>query len=124
MLQAMLIAGTESSSATIEWAMSLLLNHPEAMYKAWTEISADVVEDKLLDETDLPKLKRACPGAVLAQKVVRLVLGALIQSFEWNRIGYEEIDMGEGTGLTMPKAEPLVALCKPRPDMINLFSTL
>ncbi|XVE94974.1 hypothetical protein REPUB_Repub02eG0056400 [Reevesia pubescens] len=57
MLQAMLIAGTESSSTTIEWAMSLLLNHPEAMYKAWTEIIAEVGEDKLLDETDLPKLK-------------------------------------------------------------------
>ncbi|XVF64135.1 hypothetical protein PTKIN_Ptkin09bG0143300 [Pterospermum kingtungense] len=52
MLQAMLVAGTETSSSTIEWAMSLLLNHPEAMRKAWTE----KVQDKLLDETDLPKL--------------------------------------------------------------------
>ncbi|OMO70600.1 Cytochrome P450 [Corchorus olitorius] len=49
---------------------------------------------------------------------------ALILCFEWNRIGNEEIDMKEGTGLTMPKAEPLVALCNPRPDMINLLSTL
>ncbi|XP_022772222.1 isoflavone 2'-hydroxylase-like [Durio zibethinus] len=204
----MLIAGTETSSTTIEWALSLLLNHPEAMNKAWTEIGAEVGQDKFLGEIDLPKLnylqsiisetlrlfppgpllvphessedcvvcgnnvprgtmllvnawtiqrdpklwvdasrfmperfeggestegykllpfgigRRACPGAVLGRKVVGLVLGALIQSFEWNRIGQEKIDMREGTGLTMPKAEPLVTLCNPRPNMINLLSTL
>lgn len=211
MLQVILIAGTETSSTTIEWAMSLLLNHPETMHKAWAEIGAEVGQDKLLDETDLPKLtylksiisetfrlfpptpfllphessedctvggynvprgtmlmvnswaihrdpmlwvdatrfmperfegsaeegemynykllpfglgRRACPGAVLGKKMVGLVLGALIQCFEWNRIGNEEIDMKEGKGLTMPKAEPLVALCSPRPGMIDLFSTL
>ncbi|EOY15810.1 Cytochrome P450, putative [Theobroma cacao] len=204
---AMLIAGTETSATTIEWAMSLLLNHPEVMHKAWTEIGAKVGQDKFLDETDLTKLnylqsiisetlrlfppgplllphessedcivcgytvpratmlfinawtiqrdpklwvdatrfmperfeggegegckllpfgvgRRACPGAVLAKRVVALALGTLIQSFEWNRIGTEEINMREGTGLTMPKAEPLVALCNPRADMINLLSTL
>lgn len=203
----MLIAGTETSATTIEWAMSLLLNHPEVMHKAWTEIGAKVGQDKFLDETDLTKLnylqsiisetlrlfppgplllphessedcivcgytvpratmlfinawtiqrdpklwvdatrfmperfeggegegckllpfgvgRRACPGAVLAKRVVALALGTLIQSFEWNRIGTEEINMREGTGLTMPKAEPLVALCNPRADMINLLSTL
>ncbi|XVE70156.1 hypothetical protein DITRI_Ditri10aG0049400 [Diplodiscus trichospermus] len=207
LILAILIAGTETSSTTIEWAMSLLLNHPEAMYKAWAEIGAVVGQDKFLDETDLPKLnylqsiisetlrlfppaplllphessedcivhgynvprgtmllvnawaiqrdpklwvdatrfmperfeigegegykllpfgfgRRACPGAVLGRKVVGLVLGALIQSFEWNRIGQEEIDMRESTGLTIPKAETLVALYNPRPSMINLLSTL
>ncbi|KAK8678580.1 hypothetical protein V6N13_144077 [Hibiscus sabdariffa] len=49
---------------------------------------------------------------------------AVILSFEWNRIGEEEIDMKEGTGLTMPKAEPLVALCSPRPGMLNLLSMI
>ncbi|KAE8659146.1 Cytochrome P450 81E8 [Hibiscus syriacus] len=203
-----LIAGTETSSTTLEWAMSLLLNHPEVMYKAWKEIAAKVGQDKFLDETDLPKLsylqsiisetmrlfppvpllvphessedcvvcgydvprgtmllvnawsihrdpklwedatrfmperfeggeegegyklvpfgvgRRACPGAILGRKAITLILGALIQSFEWNRIDKEDIDMREVTGLTMPKAEPLVALCSPRPDMINLLSTI
>ncbi|OMO70599.1 Cytochrome P450 [Corchorus olitorius] len=68
--------------------------------------------------------RRACPAAALGRRVVGLVLGSLIQCFEWNRIGNEEIDMKEGTGLAMPKAEPLVALCNPRADMINLLSTL
>ncbi|XVF64136.1 hypothetical protein PTKIN_Ptkin09bG0143400 [Pterospermum kingtungense] len=207
MVMAMLIAGTETSSTAIEWAMSLLLNHPEALHKAWTEIGAQVGQDKILDETDLPKLnylqsiisetfrlfppiplllphessedcivcgysvprgtmllvnswaiqrdpkvwvdatrfmperfedgegegykllpfgvgRRACPGAALGRKMVGLVLGALIQSFEWSRIGQEVIDMREGTGLTMPKAETLVALCNPHPGMIDVLSTL
>ncbi|XVE70158.1 hypothetical protein DITRI_Ditri10aG0049600 [Diplodiscus trichospermus] len=179
----------ETIKGVILNGLSLLLNHPEAMYKAWTEIGGVARQDKLLDETDLPKLnylqsiisetlrlfpptplllphessedcivhgysvprgtmllvnawaiqrdpklwvdatrfmperfeggegevykllpfgvgRRACPGAVLGRRVVGLVIGALIQSFEWKRLGQEEIDMREGTGLTMPKAEP------------------
>ncbi|KAE8658848.1 MFP1 attachment factor 1 family protein [Hibiscus syriacus] len=166
LIDVMLIAGTETSSTTIEWAMSLLLNHSEVMYKAWSEIADEVGQDKFLDETDLSKLNylqsivsetlrlfpatpllvphessedcvvcgynvprgtmlwRACPGAILGRKVVTLVLGSLIQSFEWNRLTEEEIDMREGTGLTMPKAEPLVAVCSPRSGMLNLLTTI
>ncbi|KAK8621406.1 hypothetical protein V6N13_067839 [Hibiscus sabdariffa] len=59
--------------------------------------------------------RRACPGEGLAQRVVGLTLGALIQCFEWERIDGHEIDMVEGTGGTMPRAHPLKALCKARP---------
>ncbi|KAK8507784.1 hypothetical protein V6N11_046000 [Hibiscus sabdariffa] len=59
--------------------------------------------------------RRACPGEGLAQRVVGLTLGALIQCFEWERIDGQEIDMVEGTGGTMPRAHPLKALCKARP---------
>ncbi|TKY67833.1 Isoflavone 2'-hydroxylase [Spatholobus suberectus] len=196
---AMLIAGSESSATTMEWALSLLLNHPEAMNKTKVEIDTFVVQDHLLNELDITKLKylqnvitetlrlypvaplliphesssdcnvggfdipggtmllvnlwtlhrdakwwvdptrfeperfegreggevvynmipfgigrRACPGAVLAKRVVGNALGALIQCFDWERIGHEEIDMTEGIGLTLPKLEPLVALCRPR----------
>jgi hypothetical protein len=48
----------------------------------------------------------------------------LIQSFEWERIGDEKIDMSDGIGLTMPKVEPLVALCKPRQVMIKALSNM
>ncbi|GFS35231.1 cytochrome P450, family 81, subfamily D, polypeptide 5 [Actinidia rufa] len=202
---ALVVAGTETSATTMEWAMALLLNHPEAMSKAVAEIDAHVGQDRLLDEQDLPKLtylqniinetlrlfppvpllvphessddctlcgfdiprgtmllvnlwtihrdpelwvdaakfvperfetgegegyklipfgagRRVCPGVNLGRRVMALALGALIQTFEWERVGKEEIDLTEGIGLSMPKAKPLQALCRPRPATTKLLS--
>ncbi|XP_047948553.1 cytochrome P450 81Q32-like [Salvia hispanica] len=52
----MLLAGTDTSSITIEWAMSALLNHPDKMKKAREEIDRVIGSDRLLNESDLPKL--------------------------------------------------------------------
>ncbi|CAL5212706.1 unnamed protein product [Lathyrus oleraceus] len=68
--------------------------------------------------------RRACPGSVLAKRFMANAIASLIQCFEWERIGNEEIDMAEGIGLTMPKVEPLVALCKPRQYMVKVLSNI
>ncbi|KAL8154042.1 hypothetical protein V2J09_011802 [Rumex salicifolius] len=55
-LVAMLTAGTDTSARTMEWAMSLLLNHPESLHKARTEIDARVGTTRLVDDSDLASL--------------------------------------------------------------------
>ncbi|KAL0450214.1 UNVERIFIED_CONTAM: cytochrome [Sesamum latifolium] len=197
LIVALIIAGTDASVVTTEWAMSLLLNHPEVLEKARKELDTLVGHERMVDEHDLPKLRylhcivletlrlfpsvptlvphepsedckiggynvpkgtmilvnawaihrdpkvwddplsfkpdrfetmevethkllpfgmgrRACPGAGLAQKFVGLALGSLIQCFEWERMSAEKIDLNEGSGITLPKAKTLEAMCKPR----------
>ncbi|GLT69338.1 hypothetical protein SLA2020_414960 [Shorea laevis] len=201
----LLLAGTDTSAVTLEWAMSNLLNNPYVLKKAKAELDNQIGEENLMDEPDLSKLhylqsiisetlrlypaapllvphmssddctvggydvprntmllvnawaihrdpkvwddatsfkperfecsevdahkfipfglgRRACPGAGLAQRTVGLALGSLIQCFEWERVGKEEIDMDEGNGITMPKAVALEAMCKARPIMNKVLS--
>ncbi|XP_038902744.1 cytochrome P450 81Q32-like [Benincasa hispida] len=66
--------------------------------------------------------RRACPGMGMAQRVLALTLASLIQCFEWQRLSNSLVDMTEGEGLTMPKAQPLIAKCRPRPIMKEMLS--
>ncbi|KAL1324564.1 cytochrome P450 81E8 [Arachis ipaensis] len=206
---AMLIAGSETSAITMEWAVSLLLNNPQTMKKLQHEIETHAGHDQLLNESNASKMKylqniitetlriypvaplllphesssdcnvcgydipkgtmllvnlwtlqrdpnlwadptkfvperfddngdgskvcynvipfgvgrRACPGAVLAKHVMGHALGALFQCFEWEKIE-DQVDMAEGIGLTLPKAKPLVAFCKPRQEMVKVLSNI
>lgn len=56
-IMVMLTAGTDTSAITIEWAMSSLLNNPEMIQKARSEIDAIVGIDRLVKESDLSKLQ-------------------------------------------------------------------
>ncbi|XP_074320474.1 cytochrome P450 81Q32-like [Silene latifolia] len=52
----MLLAGSDTSARTLEWALSLLLNNPEVLSKALQEIDCNVGDSRLVDDSDLPKL--------------------------------------------------------------------
>ncbi|GKD71895.1 isoflavone 2'-hydroxylase-like protein [Tanacetum coccineum] len=65
-----------------------------------------------------------CPGSSLANRIVGLALASLIQYFKWERIGEDLVDLSEGKGLTMPKSEPLEAMCKARQRMWDVLKEL
>ncbi|CAO2842654.1 unnamed protein product [Amaranthus hypochondriacus] len=52
----MLVAGSDTSAVTMEWALSLLLNHPNVMKKARQEIDNYKGNNQLVEEEDLPNL--------------------------------------------------------------------
>ncbi|KAI3460180.1 hypothetical protein Pfo_016843 [Paulownia fortunei] len=52
----LLQAGSDTSVATMEWAMSLLLNNPAVLKKVQSEIDHHVGHDHLIDDSDLSKL--------------------------------------------------------------------
>uniref|UniRef100_A0A9I9DDC3 Cytochrome P450 81E8-like n=1 Tax=Cucumis melo TaxID=3656 RepID=A0A9I9DDC3_CUCME len=207
MIEVLLLAGTEGSINTMEWLLSLLLNHPHSLRRAQMEIDNVVGKtNRLLEESDLTHLpylrslihetlrmyppgplliphessqdchvggfhvpagtmlfvnvwaiqndptvwvepekfnpdrfksdgegfkwmpfgagRRRCPGESLGLRVVGLVIGSLIQCFEWESMGGKCIDMSEGGGLTLPKALPLRTLCRPRSNATHLLSQI
>ncbi|GLJ19639.1 hypothetical protein SUGI_0355690 [Cryptomeria japonica] len=50
-------AGTETSSVTIEWALSAMIQHPDILCKAQQELNLHVGRNRLMEESDLHKLK-------------------------------------------------------------------
>lgn len=203
----MVIGGTDTSALTVEWAMSNLLNHPQALDTTRQEMDTQMESSssssntrRLLKEEDLVNMnylnnvvsetlrlypvaplmvphfsssdcviggfhvprdttvlvnvwaiqrdpsiwddptsfkperfegrdqlgrygskmmpfglgRRVCPGLGLANRVAGLVLGSMVQCFEWESGSGGPVDMTEGPGLSMPKAEPLVVTCRPR----------
>ncbi|XP_068657091.1 cytochrome P450 81Q32-like [Aristolochia californica] len=203
----LLSGATETSTTTLEWGMTLLLMYPDTLKKARSQLDDIVGHDRVLDESDLPKLpflrciinetlrlypptpvllhsssqdcivrgynipagtmllanlwsvhrdpelwedaasfrperflsmeadregfkwipfgagRRVCPGSAVGTKITCLVLGALIQCFDWRRLG-EEVDMSERPGLAMFRAQKLEAFYAPRQEMFHTISKL
>jgi cytochrome P450 len=50
------VGGTDTTSATIEWAMAEILNKPDVLQKLHEELNQVVGKDNLVDESHLPQL--------------------------------------------------------------------
>ncbi|KAL1190455.1 Cytochrome P450 81D11 [Cardamine amara subsp. amara] len=56
LILALIVAGTDTSSVTLEWAMTNLLNHPKILEKARAEIDEKIGPDRLIEESDIVNL--------------------------------------------------------------------
>ncbi|GLJ14492.1 hypothetical protein SUGI_0234330 [Cryptomeria japonica] len=52
-----LSAGSDTSSLALEWALSLLILHPNIMKMAQEELDSKIGKNRLVEESDIPKLK-------------------------------------------------------------------
>ncbi|TKY62568.1 Cytochrome P450 93A3 [Spatholobus suberectus] len=66
--------------------------------------------------------RRGCPGTSLALQVVHVNLAAMIQCFQWKVDGGNgKVDMEEKSGITLPRAHPIICVPVPR---INPFPAM
>ena len=56
MLQDLFVAGTDTTSSTLEWAMAELLHNPETLLKARMELLQTIGQDKQVKESDISRL--------------------------------------------------------------------
>ena len=204
-MQDIFVAGTDTTSSTVEWGMAELLINSETMVKAKVELDEVLGKGKILEEADITRLpylqcivretlrlhppipfllprqiaeeaevngytipknsqvlvnvwaigrdhsswknplsfyperfldsgidlkgqdfelipfgagRRICPGLSLASRTVPVVLGSLINCFDWElegKISTNELGMEEKFGITLGKLHPLCALATPVP---------
>ncbi|KAK1358824.1 Geraniol 8-hydroxylase [Heracleum sosnowskyi] len=171
------VAGTDTTSNTVEWAMSEILQNSEILVKVKAELNQVIGKGKIIQETDISKLvylqcivketmrlhppvpfliprqvekevqlcgytvpknsqvlvnawaigrdpelwinplsfrpERICPGMPLAMRMVPVMVGSLINCFDWKLEGGilpEKLDMEEKFGITLAKLHPLRAV--------------
>ncbi|XP_059624711.1 geraniol 8-hydroxylase-like [Cornus florida] len=194
------VAGTDTTSSTLEWAMAEVLHNPETLVKAKAELEETIGKGKAVEESDIARLpylgsiiketlrlhppvpfliprrveedcevsgftvpkgsqvlvnawaigrdptiwdsatsfiperflnseidvrgrdfevipfgagRRICPGLPLAIRMVPVMLGSLLNSFDWKLeggIAPKDLDMEEKFGITLQKAQPLRAV--------------
>ncbi|CAN1747945.1 Geraniol 8-hydroxylase [Linum perenne] len=97
------VAGTDTTSSTLEWAIVELLRNPKTFTKAREELNLTIGKGG----------RRICPGLPLAMRMLHMMLGSLIHSFDWKLEDGESLDMEEKFGITLQKAKPLVAFPTP-----------
>lgn len=197
------VAGTDTTSNTLEWGMTEVLLKPNIMAKAKEELEAVIGKGKTVEENDLSRLpylscivketlrihppipfliprkvvnhvklndyvvpkgtqvlvnawaigrdpsiwddslefkperfqtseidvrgqdfelipfgagRRICPGLPLAIRMIPMMLGSLLNNFDWSLntgIKHEDLDMAERFGITLQKANPLCVIPMP-----------
>ncbi|XP_061354583.1 geraniol 8-hydroxylase-like [Gastrolobium bilobum] len=191
------VAGTDTTTSTLEWAMTELIRNPEVMSKAIKELELTIGRGNPVEESDIARLpylqaiiketfrlhppvpfllprkaerdvnvcgytipkdaqvlvnvwtiardptiwdnpelfyperflgsnidvkgqnfelapfgsgRRICPGMLLAMRMLLLMLGSLLSSFNWkleDGMKVEDMDMDDKFGITLQKAQPL-----------------
>ncbi|KAG8502831.1 hypothetical protein CXB51_000478 [Gossypium anomalum] len=127
----MLIAGTETSSTAVEWAMSELIKNPRILEKVkakaigrdsnyWNEAERFYPERFIDSSVDYKGTnfefipfgagRRICPGMSYGMAVVELSLAQLLYHFDWklpNGLKNEDLDMSETFGATSRRKRDL-----------------
>ncbi|CAN1850744.1 Cytochrome P450 CYP82J17 [Linum perenne] len=130
--QTMIVAGSDTTSITMTWILSNLLNNPHTMALAQQELDEKVGRARPVQYSDIENLiylqavsgknfemipfgfgRRSCPGMAFATQVVNLTVARLLQGFDITSC-HIPVDMSQGLGLTMPKATPLEVRLTPR----------
>ncbi|KAH9753333.1 Xanthotoxin 5-hydroxylase CYP82C4 [Citrus sinensis] len=125
---ALILAATDTTTVTLTWVISLLLNHRDILNKAQNELDIQVGTKKQVNESDIKKLvylqailkeamrfgRRMCPGVSFALQIMQLTLASLLHGFDIAIPSNEPLDMEEGLGLTLEKSTPLEVLVAPR----------
>nr|XP_043629504.1 cytochrome P450 93A2-like [Erigeron canadensis] len=106
------------------WALGRDPNHWENPYEFWPERFQENdldVRGQHFHMLPFGSGKRLCPGISLAQFMIHTTLGAMIQCFDW-KAGKDgnlpSVDMKEGLGLTITRANRLICVPVTRYDPI------
>ncbi|KAK8613349.1 hypothetical protein V6N13_101114 [Hibiscus sabdariffa] len=118
----MVAASFDTTTTAIEWTLSELLRHPRVMAGLQQELERVVGRNRMVEESDLPKLTcldmvikesfRGCPGMQLGLCTMRLIIAQLVHCFNWelpDGMLPGELDMTEKFGLSLPRANHLIA---------------
>ncbi|XP_073121566.1 cytochrome P450 81Q32-like [Henckelia pumila] len=95
LLLGLIVGGTETSSLTIEWAMSLLVNNPHVLQKARQELDSRIGFRRLIKEEDLSNLPYL--GSIISETFRLFPVGPLLvphQSSEDCVVGGYDIPRG------------------------------
>ncbi|XP_031473261.1 xanthotoxin 5-hydroxylase CYP82C4-like [Nymphaea colorata] len=91
----LVVAGTETTAVTLEWALSLLLNNPHLLKKAHDELDCHIGKERQVDETDVNNLPYL--QAIVKESMRLYPMGPLLvphESMESIQLGGFELPVG------------------------------